>query len=1538
MPNKRLISVTSTPPPFYHYYNTAAWHGPTIVVSGEKVSGSATFDTVMSAIDITPDGIRPISTNQFPTTMGGYYALNYAGAGSPSTVQTPSGTASTQFPSTTIVSIREIQVTFVSGHVEVFDVPICVLPHHAGGQRWFKFNPTGLGSTFPVQMSSVQRQTDLPNTHPNAALDPNTGLPLHNFYSLTPDIGRGGVPPGNGIFPVDTEYCIFTKYSGATYNPGALSESEIFSKLYPSANNAMYISFPSAGGWMYGHSDRIAMNYGIEGFTTFQSTNSGRQELHRIDFVLQENNTRWYDNLETQSGTLMDIPSITQAMDNNLGIMQGTKTTWQNGHWSLLDSSVNTTGIAKGDVWDSLNTNIITWNSARELVTRGHDATSGDNPHYHFTYRIYYAENLTPPPPAITSTSYQVCDTLGDPNYYITTSLDCNGATIPQADLPGGANHANVIFVHSPGCCSGNCSGYTPSVDITCSNKASATTTANDAWIKITHPNNDPSVPSTIANQFSSGSLYTYNLTLSTGASLTQTMPPTGGNTTTAASCVTNVTSGTQHLVTCPASALIAPGMQVSGTGIPAGTVVGNVTAGTIGLNATQFSLEQIYTGAAVQATSAATSTLTFSSGEEMQFANLSPNTAVGVGAGTHYILTITDGNGCIFTTQIQIVNCPDPTGCTDNSALNYDSTAIVDDNSCLLCDADTGKLEDANKNDLGDIFTNHTTIVSDATVNASLVPQSDGTISVTTTLDPALQQYVALGATETYTMAIYPAAISGDPSSVGSVISTQAGIASNTFSYTPQHTFSSLPYGHYAIKVQFVDSNNALEVEECFTWIFDTIKVPVCDLLSSSNYNTTVPSDFRKPDPNLCLMAGKASCPDCGEYIEIIDGTTGGSVIQRCGTSFNTTYATDCNPQIIAHLACSHNAIPPCVGGAGPFSGGMYGSMQTMVWFFNGVPIANQGTQDTNNVNYFAPATLPGSEDVAGYGMGISTTIPPNTSSMSSTAQLSTQTCGACPNISPLQTLGSGLYTLEIHRQMASGAVCVFSMSIPYTQLNDGCLDPTALNYNPNAQCPGPCVYESWDCDPTTNTCSDPGDGTGAYATEQDCIQNCLPPPVSGCTDPCAVNYNPAAGIDDGSCEYKACLDPLATNFQFSCDCGVNIPLATINDTACCIYPCGTAPDVTITTTDASGTCTPGGSNADGCITFLQNNLNGAIHHNVIFYDVNGIEVHNYYNDDTSVNPINNFLANADSFTYCGLKAGVYTAYTKDSLGCENKTSFSIGLNVPGTGCTDPLADNYDPTATCDDGSCIYCGCTDPCAVNYSPTAICDDGSCKYITEPNPCIPKDLDKALLKLKVCLSKKGSEWLSQYKIGTNVDCSTMNKWKLILLEYVLKNKDLNCLFNCADNATPDIEDITTGCTDLWIKGGSYTGINDQAAAGTTITTGEGTTVTDPSLFFAAAPMYKLSIGDVIKMPSGLFWKVINVTINNLDPYTFSVNGLNPETPTGMASGNWAQCTDCNGYITIPSSSVNYYDNFIKFVNKYCADCKIPTAWKQKDEYQ
>ena len=58
------------------------------------------------------------------------------------------------------------------------------------------------------------------------------------------------------------------------------------------------------------------------------------------------------------------------------------------------------------------------------------------------------------------------------------------------------------------------------------------------------------------------------------------------------------------------------------------------------------------------------------------------------------------------------------------------------------------------------------------------------------------------------------------------------------------------------------------------------------------------------------------------------------------------------------------------------------------------------------------------------------------------------------------------------------------------------GCIDSTALNYNPNATVDnGSCVY------PT------------------------------GCTDPLAINYDSTSIVDDGSCLYE-CTDPFATNY----------------------------------------------------------------------------------------------------------------------------------------------------------------------------------------------------------------------------------------------------------------------------------------------------------------------------------------------------------------------------------------------------------------------
>ena len=66
------------------------------------------------------------------------------------------------------------------------------------------------------------------------------------------------------------------------------------------------------------------------------------------------------------------------------------------------------------------------------------------------------------------------------------------------------------------------------------------------------------------------------------------------------------------------------------------------------------------------------------------------------------------------------------------------------------------------------------------------------------------------------------------------------------------------------------------------------------------------------------------------------------------------------------------------------------------------------------------------------------------------------------------------------------------------------------------------------------------------------------------------------------------------------------------------------------------------------------------------------------------------------------------------NSLDVDLGTAYYVGVQEI-YGCTDPLADNYNPDATADDGNCEYEGCTDPLADNYDPDANVNYGSCVY-------------------------------------------------------------------------------------------------------------------------------------------------------------------------------------------------------------------------------
>ena len=1135
------------------------------------------------------------------------------------------------------------------------------------------------------------------------------------------------------------------------------------------------------------------------------------------------------------------------------------KNIWAEGAWIEITKSngaiaqFNTYSgvVATGSPWIDLSSNSNRYwgnNNATSLAwtddlnyfyASGADfrAQEANNQSGYFYQAIIYADNLTSCGSTPGQNVYDVCLSQGAPNYYQTTGQDCSGNGIPVVELNG-----TVSATFNDGGCCVDCTAFNNAGVVITNNASLGTQDGFITW-EVTDPTGSSNPAGT---PWTSGSMYTIEV-FSTPvlASTVSNHPPAGGNTV-AVTVTTNITAGTKHLVTVSSNAQITPGMQISvpsNTEIPAGSYVGAITIGNVNQNVTQFSLVD-NTGASVDALAVGTVSGTFATGFSGTFGYLLPNNAGGLGSSTNYIIIITDSAGCQFAALFVIGENSASLGCTDGTtpALNYNAAAGVDDGSCIICEVSTGNITDPSGAMSGDLFDSSTIGIVDATVNASNVPQSDGTFDLTANMQNTAAGYLETDGTQSYTMTLYDLSVASDPTSIISTVATQASLAVTTYIGSPQKQFTGLAYGHYAIKVQLVDSDEVHGLEPCYTYFFETIKVPVCGDTLADNYNTSsVPAAFQIVNNSLCTYT--TVCCTIGTILEDV-----------------TVRGTDCSPFLYTDVSCDPAALTV-----------------TGYWELNGTQIASSA-----------------------FALGVVSSTPQTVWLQDS-------------GMSNLYTT-NGTYTLVIIATYASQADCnITSAAVAFTLPICDCTDPAAtINYNPLATIDdGSCIYPSWDC--VLGNCTDPGTGNGAYNSTNGgytaCQASCMLI-TPGCTDSCASNYNALANVDDGSCTYKACLDPTASNQYWSCDCNSIKSSATIPYLACCTYPCATPNTVTSVTTNSSGSCTVPIDDGDVVITVTINT--GAPTWTIEYYDNTNTSL--IFTDTT---PYSGNIS-ANSYTTqagTGLVAGNYWVRVTDSLSCLANYQFTIGTTSLTQGCDDPTAQNYDPSAQCDDGSCVYCGCMDLLANNYNPNAVCDDGSCDYTIADNPCIPPNIDNRILEITACLSEKGTEWLYKYKIGTADDCTIMNKWKLIFIQYLLKNKDLTCLYNCVDNDSPSVTTLTS-CSSVASTGGPVTGLNDQGYAGSSVTTGGGTLITTPSSFFISSNT--LFFGDVITMPSGLVW-----TKTSAGSCTYGC--YNPETNQGSTSGNWTQCVPANN-ITI-TNSVNYLDNFINFANKYCRDCKI-----------
>lgn len=222
------------------------------------------------------------------------------------------------------------------------------------------------------------------------------------------------------------------------------------------------------------------------------------------------------------------------------------------------------------------------------------------------------------------------------------------------------------------------------------------------------------------------------------------------------------------------------------------------------------------------------------------------------------------------------------------------------------------------------------------------------------------------------------------------------------------------------------------------------------------------------------------------------------------------------------------------------------------------------------------------------------------------------------------------------------------------------------------------------------------------------DCEKSTLDCDVFGCTDMTAINWNPYANTDDGSCILP--LPPVygcdngTYGVQNSGACnsggaywnlngtyfalptgggdGTAVTLATpntsdynTNDSALCIFDgtceiCDYTTGNTISDPSCSG-CIDGSLAVDGSFAAM-NYFAG----NLDCLGLSGVDYSccEYCTDPTALN--------------------YYAGSTNDCSGVLGGTDTNCCI-VPVVGCTNPVASNYDPLATQDNGTCTFAACT---------------------------------------------------------------------------------------------------------------------------------------------------------------------------------------------------------------------------------------------------
>jgi hypothetical protein len=342
--------------------------------------------------------------------------------------------------------------------------------------------------------------------------------------------------------------------------------------------------------------------------------------------------------------------------------------------------------------------------------------------------------------------------------------------------------------------------------------------------------------------------------------------------------------------------------------------------------------------------------------------------------------------------------------------------------------------------------------------------------------------------------------------------------------------------------------------------------------------------------------------------------------------------------------------------------------------------------------------------------------------------------------------------------------------------------------------------------------------------------------------------------------------------------------------------------------------------------------NLLSEVQGNIASWSTNANTTNNIYDNTQAV-----YVSPDGAWTtelWYGKSISYFNLVMAAASGVNRFTGARTNINC---GCCDPEASNYNEVVAttnpygCTPSTCEFYGCTDPEASNYWPKAnyactnpetqedcepcIYGNVSVNSLYSPQFCMPKNLSAQIGIIKKCIATSGTNAYVNMITG-QTECAYNDAWRLILIEYLLSRRGLDCLYNCKDAATPDLE-RQPSCDERATMGVLVGSLGYLMSVGERRTFHVGMTLSYKPALEADPRFFVLNY-----LPGN----VGSITIKHPSEYGDDNTAAESAQHQNLTPDKWLGWYVCEEGPSKPTN-LNYIDKFINFVQNYCRSCTV-----------